>query len=313
MPLPTTTHLRFVKAALNAGKHVLVEKPVSVTVKEYKEMIDVAKAAQKFIMDGTMFVHNPRTNDLIDSIYSSAAGAASSEESAHGDIVRVQSAFTFPGNQDFFNNNIRVNPKGDPLGCIGDLGWYCIRMALLVFKGSAAISAQVSHYELNEAGVPIDATCLVTFQGSDDKHEKVLSFHCSFLHPLNQYASIYGTKQSIYLDDFIISRKEGGVEGHELEYHEISQSLTFADQNSVHSTNVKKSKSNVTGVPQEAFMWSNFIKYSHAMDSKSDIEMIKEGQDLLDMSFDNQRIVNALMVSVQNGGAKVTIEESGKV
>ena len=42
------------------------------------------------------------------------------------------------GSQPFLNDNIRVKANADPLGALGDLGWYCIRIGLLAFSGLQA-------------------------------------------------------------------------------------------------------------------------------------------------------------------------------
>ena len=64
-------------------------------------------------MDGTMFVHAPRTRRIIKSI---------------PNPNRIHMNFTFDGDAyraDFLQNDIRVKKDGDLLGCVGDLGWYC--------------------------------------------------------------------------------------------------------------------------------------------------------------------------------------------
>jgi hypothetical protein len=57
------------------------------------------------------------------------------------------------------------------MGCIGDLGWYCARMGLLVFSGLDAgllnglvTHVQVIRHQLNDQGVPVDAECIVYFK-----------------------------------------------------------------------------------------------------------------------------------------------------
>ena len=65
----------------------------------------------------------------------------------------------------FEQGNIRAKKGGDPQGCIGDLGWYCIRFGLMVFGrlGYEVKSAQVVDYKVTNEGVPLDATCVVRF------------------------------------------------------------------------------------------------------------------------------------------------------
>jgi hypothetical protein len=43
---------------------------------------------------------------------------------------RITSAFSFLASDDFHLENIRANRALEPLGCLGDLGWYCIRFSL---------------------------------------------------------------------------------------------------------------------------------------------------------------------------------------
>jgi predicted dehydrogenase len=144
--------------ALNHGKHVLLEKPVALCIDDYNDMIQAAHRNNKFLMDGTMFPHHIRTSQCLEAI---------SDVDLMGMITRIQISFSFLGNEKFFARDIRVSKDGDPLGCIGDLGWYCVRLAILVFDavGSDKVtSAQVEHCRLTPDGVPIDATCLVEFE-----------------------------------------------------------------------------------------------------------------------------------------------------
>ena len=156
IPLPTKLHEQYVATALSS-KHVLLEKPVAVSAASYREMLEVASKSGKFLMDGTMFVHHPRTKHFVTSV---------------PNPNRVHFNFTFDasGGGNFFKNDIRLKKDGDFMGCVGDLGWYCVRMGLLVFSScdanalkGMAIDARVVRYQLNEEGVPIEAECIVTF------------------------------------------------------------------------------------------------------------------------------------------------------
>lgn len=155
IPLPLTIKKDWVLKALRAGKHVVLEKPAALTGLDYQEMLDEAYANNKFLLDGTMFPHHPRTRKILDSV------------SEIGQVNRIQASFTFLADQAFLEgSDIRARKDGDPHGCIGDLGWYCIRYALIVFGklGSTVESAQVVDIELNKHGVPVDATCVIRFQ-----------------------------------------------------------------------------------------------------------------------------------------------------
>ena len=55
---PTTTHYALVKAALESGKHVLVEKPITTDVQEGEDLCRVAQHAGKVLMVGHVFVYN---------------------------------------------------------------------------------------------------------------------------------------------------------------------------------------------------------------------------------------------------------------
>ncbi|HIJ97901.1 TPA: Gfo/Idh/MocA family oxidoreductase [archaeon] len=62
--VPTNLHYQVVKDCLNAGKHVLVEKPITSTSKEAKELIDIAKAKNLVLMVGYLFRFNNAVNEL---------------------------------------------------------------------------------------------------------------------------------------------------------------------------------------------------------------------------------------------------------
>jgi predicted dehydrogenase len=67
---PPRTHHALVKRALEAGKHVLVEKPLATTVADAEELVELAERNGLVLMPGHTFIYSPAVNkvrELIDS------------------------------------------------------------------------------------------------------------------------------------------------------------------------------------------------------------------------------------------------------
>ncbi|XP_042961365.1 uncharacterized oxidoreductase At4g09670-like [Carya illinoinensis] len=60
-PLPTSLHTRWVILAAQKKKHVLLEKPVALNVAEFDTIIEACDSNGVQFMDGTMWMHHPRT------------------------------------------------------------------------------------------------------------------------------------------------------------------------------------------------------------------------------------------------------------
>ena len=121
IPLPTGLRKEWVLRAAAAGKHVLCEKPCGLSVADVREMTEACQKNRVQFMDGVMFMHNPRLprlRELLD------------DGKTIGPIRRIMSVFSFGNDEAFFDANIRVHSALEPTGCLGDLGWYCIRFAL---------------------------------------------------------------------------------------------------------------------------------------------------------------------------------------
>ena len=66
---PVATHARLAALALEAGKHVLVEKPLATSVREAEHLVRLASAAGRVLMVDHIFVYSPavrKIKDLID-------------------------------------------------------------------------------------------------------------------------------------------------------------------------------------------------------------------------------------------------------
>ncbi len=92
---PSHTHYKFVKAMLEAGKHVYVEKPISTVAQEAKDLTEVADSKGLVLMVGHLLLYHPAVNRLKMLI----------EEGALGDIVYAQSDRL---NVNFFKNDRSV-------------------------------------------------------------------------------------------------------------------------------------------------------------------------------------------------------------
>jgi predicted dehydrogenase len=204
VPIPTGLRKDWVVRAAEAGKHVLCEKPCGSTVAEVREMIDACRRHRVQFMDGVMFMHNPRLARI---------RAALDDQAALGHLKRITSHFSFLSNDDFRLANIRSNAALEPLGCLGDLGWYCIRITLWAMNWK--LPRQVTGQILSQTG--IDAARPVPFDFSaellfDDKISA--GFFCSFLSAYTDWVVATGTKGGVRIPDFVHPRKssEGALD-----------------------------------------------------------------------------------------------------
>ncbi len=71
---PPRTHHELVRRALQAGKHVLVEKPLATTVADAEDLIALADATGAVLMPGHTFVYSPSVNKVRELIHSGEVG-----------------------------------------------------------------------------------------------------------------------------------------------------------------------------------------------------------------------------------------------
>jgi len=195
IPLPTGLRKEWVLKAASAGKHVLCEKPCAATNTDLEEMLAACRERNVQFMDGVMFTHSRRL-DAIHEVLKGGDGI--------GAIKRITSAFTFGSTPEFFSGNIRTHSDLEPLGCLGDLGWYCIRFALWAMqwrmpqKVTGRIVSQFSQPG-RPASVPTDFCGELVF-----KQEVSAGFYCSFVAANQQWAKISGDQGYLELDDFVL-------------------------------------------------------------------------------------------------------------
>ena len=74
IPLPNSMHVEWTVRALQAGKHVLCEKPLSRRPAEVERAFDVAEREGRLLMEAFMYRHNPQTARLMELLADGAIG-----------------------------------------------------------------------------------------------------------------------------------------------------------------------------------------------------------------------------------------------
>jgi predicted dehydrogenase len=116
--LPNTLHCEWSIRALEAGKHVLCEKPLSRHVTEVVAAFDTAERTGRLLSEAFMYRHNPQTLRLKQLV----------DQGAIGELRLVRSAFSYSLYDEY---NIRLQPDLEG-GALMDVGCYCVNGARLL-------------------------------------------------------------------------------------------------------------------------------------------------------------------------------------
>jgi D-xylose 1-dehydrogenase (NADP+, D-xylono-1,5-lactone-forming) len=200
--LPNSMHVEWSIRALEAGKHVLCEKPLSRHLNDVEQAFDAADKNGRILMEAFMYRHNPQTKRLVELV----------EGGAIGRLRIVRAAFSFPlANA----TNVRLNAELEGGGLM-DVGCYCVSGSrLLAGEPTAVYGQQV-----------VAASCVdELFVGTLSFPGGVLAeIDCGLVLPERDELEAIGEEGSIFLDDpwhsrspVLELRRDEGTERIELE------------------------------------------------------------------------------------------------
>lgn len=135
-PLPNHLHVEWTLKAMEAGKHVLCEKPIGLDAADVQKLIDrCADYPQLKVMEAFMYRFHPQW----------VLAKKWVEEGAVGEVKTIQSFFSY------FNNdpsNIR-NQAGIGGGGLMDIGCYCISFPRFIYEGEPQRVVGLLDYDPN--------------------------------------------------------------------------------------------------------------------------------------------------------------------
>jgi len=201
--LPNTLHCEWSIRALEAGKHVLCEKPLSRHVAEVEAAFDAAERMGRLLSEAFMYRHNPQTLRLQQLV----------EEGAIGELRLVRSAF---GYSLYDEANIRLQTELEG-GALMDVGCYCVSGSRLIAGEPDKVYAQAW---FGPTGTDWVLTANIRFPG-----DVLAIFDCGTALVDRDELEAIGSEGSLFVDDpwhcdepGIELRRDGGIERIELDF-----------------------------------------------------------------------------------------------
>ena len=158
-PLPNSMHVPWTVRALEAGKHVLCEKPMSRHPDQVEAAFAAARQQGRHLEEAFMWRHHPQTHKLRELLDAGAVGR----------LRMVTASFSFPLAD---VSDIRMQAGLDG-GSLMDVGCYCVSGCRLV----AGAEPERVHAEHAIGGDDVDVSLAGTLRFPDDV---IGQFHCGF-------------------------------------------------------------------------------------------------------------------------------------
>jgi D-xylose 1-dehydrogenase (NADP+, D-xylono-1,5-lactone-forming) len=195
--LPNALHLEWTRRALQAGRHVLCEKPLGRRRADVEAAFDLAEREGRLLMEAFMYRHHPQTARLAELV----------AEGAVGRLHLVRGSFSFHLTDP---DDVRLSRELAG-GALMDLGCYCVNAARML----AGQAEQVTGFQVI-GGDGVD----IAFIGSlRFPHSVLAHFDAGFRLPGRDELEVVGEEGTLYLSDpwhclspGIELRRDDGVE-----------------------------------------------------------------------------------------------------
>jgi D-xylose 1-dehydrogenase (NADP+, D-xylono-1,5-lactone-forming) len=181
VPLPNSLHVEWSIRALEAGKHVLCEKPLSRHPDDVERAFDIAEQAGLVLMEAFMYRHHPQT----------ACVAELVERGAIGRLRALRAVFSFDLLARSGPDDIRLIPDLDG-GALMDIGCYCVNVLRLL----AGEPERVFGEEMR-TGSGVDQSFHGTLRFPGDR---LGQFQVSFALPARQELEAFGSEGSLVVE-----------------------------------------------------------------------------------------------------------------
>lgn len=178
IPLPNSLHKEWVLRALEAGKHVLCEKPIGLTAAEAQEMQQAAVQHNRLLMEAFMYQYTDRVRVIKQVL----------ESGALGELRHINVSFRFLLDRP---NTIKMQPALGG-GALYDVGCYPVN-----FIGMVTGRLPVRCKALCETDQGVDTNLSALLQYEDGL---IANIHCGFNTYGRNYAEIIGTKGMLIVD-----------------------------------------------------------------------------------------------------------------
>ena len=176
--LPNGMHVDWTRKALEAGKHVLCEKPLTRRPAEVTEIFDLADANGLQLSEAFMYRHNPQTIKLRELV----------QDGAIGDLRLIRGHFSF--------NSVPGDPRlapGMDGGGLMDVGCYPVSMARYLAGEPERVSAEQL---LGGDGVDVVLTGILRFAGG-----VLAQFDCGLAMPGRDGLEVVGSTGTLSVGD----------------------------------------------------------------------------------------------------------------
>jgi predicted dehydrogenase len=178
--LPNSMHCEWSVRAVEAGKHVLCEKPMSRHPDEIEAAFDAAERSGKLLSEAFMYRHNPQAKKMRELI----------DAGTIGDLRLIRAAFSY-SLYDADNIRLRTDVEG---GALMDVGCYCVSGSRLA--AGAEPESVFGRARLGETGTDWVFTGSLRFPG-----DVLASFDCGTAMPNRDELEVIGSEGTLFLDD----------------------------------------------------------------------------------------------------------------
>jgi xylose dehydrogenase (NAD/NADP) len=180
--LPNAMHVEWTLRALEAGKHVLCEKPFSRRPDDVERAFDLADSAGLVLSEGFMYRHHPQTAKLGELV----------AEGAIGPLRLLRAAFSFPLAAVHGVDDARFDPTLDG-GSLMDVGCYCVNIIRFIAGEAEQVTAD---QEVGPSGVDVVFAATLSLPGDVLAH-----FDCGFVVPRRGELELVGEEAILAVAD----------------------------------------------------------------------------------------------------------------